>query len=257
MGAQVEAAFLIIGNEILSGRTQDTNLKSLAERLNTVGIRLAEARVVPDIEAEIIETVRLLSQRYTYVFTSGGIGPTHDDITAGCMATAFDAPLERNGAAVAMLLAHYGDELELTPPRLKMTEIPRGARLIDNPVSGAPGFIIGNVHVMAGVPRIFEAMVDGLLPGLKGGASMISRTVTCDLPESRIAELLGAVQAQFAGVEIGSYPYFRHGKAGVSVVLRSTEDAPLAEATQRVFDGIVAAGGQPMLLAGQERLAEG
>ena len=245
---RVEAAFLIIGNEILSGRTQDCNLTTLATKLNTVGIAVVECRIIADVETAIVETVRALSARYDYLFTSGGIGPTHDDITAACVAKACDTILERNPDALAALQSHYGDPDALTDARLKMADIPVGAALIDNPVSAAPGFIIGNVHVLAGVPKIFNAMVDGLLPSLKGGAPVLSRTVTSNLPESSIAHILSAMEADHDGVEVGSYPYFKLGQGGVSVVIRSTDEVQLDHAAQAVFDGITKAGGQARYL---------
>ncbi len=245
---RVEAAFLIIGNEILSGRTQDSNLSTLATKLNDIGIRVMECRVVADQEAAIIEAVTALRGQYDYVFTSGGIGPTHDDITAACLAKAFDTTLERNPEALSRLEAHYGDPEELTDPRLKMAAIPVGARLIDNPVSAAPGFILENVYVMAGVPKIFAAMVDGVIPGLRGGTPMVSKTVTSDLPESRIATILAEVEGQFEGVEIGSYPYFKLGQGGVSVVVRSTDEAIVDEAAKAVHAGIIAEGGKATYL---------
>ena len=242
--ARVEAAFLIIGNEILSGRTQDSNLSTLAVKLNDIGIRVMECRVVADQEASIIEAVTALRRQYDYVFTSGGIGPTHDDITAACLAKAFNTTLERNPDAVSRLAAHYGDPAELTDARLKMAQIPVGASLIDNPVSAAPGFVLENVYVMAGVPKIFAAMVDGVLPNLRGGAPMLSKTVTSDLPESRIAAVLAEVEGRFEGVEIGSYPYFKLGQGGVSVVIRSTDQASVDQAAAAVHAGIIAAGGK-------------
>ncbi|MBV6632431.1 MAG: competence/damage-inducible protein A [Alphaproteobacteria bacterium] len=255
MGERVEAAFLIIGNEILSGRTQDANLSWLATKLNDAGVVLVEARIISDIEAEIVSAVRALSERYDYVFTSGGIGPTHDDITAASIAVAFDTKLERHPEARNRLAEHYGDPAALTDARLKMADIPVGASLIDNPVSAAPGFKIGNVHVLAGVPKIFQAMVEGILPSLVGGATVLSKTVASNLPESEVAELLGEVEAANPGVEIGSYPYFnlKMGKPGVSVVLRGTEQAKLDIAAEAVFDGIKGKGGTPTYLAAGEK----
>ena len=208
------AALLVIGNEILSGRTQDKNINWVAVKLTERGITMLEVRVVPDVEARIIDSVRALSEAYDYVFTSGGIGPTHDDITAESMAKAFDAPLEKNAEAYEILERHYGKE-NLTSARLKMGLIPQSATLIPNPVSGAPGFIIRNVHVMAWVPKIMQAMLDHVLATLQGGAVVLSRTVTCDLPESRIAEGLAEIQNRWAEVDIGSYPHFQDGNFGV------------------------------------------
>lgn len=227
------AALLVIGNEILSGRTQDKNINWVAVKLGERGITLSEVRVVPDLETRVIEAVLALSAAYDYVFTTGGIGPTHDDITAECMAKAFEAPLGQDPTAYAMLKAHYGEE-NLTPARLKMALLPAGAGLIPNPVSGAPGFVIGNVHVMAGVPRIMQAMLDHVLATLKGGALVLSKTITCDLPESRIAEGLAAIQSRWPEVEIGSYPHFQHGNFGISLVLRSIHEDQIEEAAAQV-----------------------
>lgn len=231
--AAVTAALCIIGNEILSGRTQDKNLAFIGGRLNALGIRLAEVRVVRDDEAAIIEAVRTLSERYTYVFTSGGIGPTHDDITTACVAKAFGAKVERNAEAMRRLTAHYANSgIEFNDARKKMAEIPVGATLIDNPVSSAPGFIIGNVHVLPGVPRIMQAMFDGLR--LEGGLPMLSRTVGCTVGEGTVASGLGEIQARYPDVEIGSYPYFRPGNYGTNLVLRSVDEARLDAAADEV-----------------------
>jgi len=242
--AIVTAAVLVIGNEILSGRTQDVNLHYLAQKLGELGIQLREARVVPDIEAEVIDAINALRHRHTYVFTTGGIGPTHDDITSACVAKAFGVKLIRDPRAVALLEAHYpaGD---LTPARLKMAEVAEGSILIDNPVSKAPGFQIGNVFVLAGVPRIAQAMFDGLAPRLKGGPVVESRTVTCSLGEGVIAEGLGAIQRDFPAVDIGSYPYFRRGAFGTSLVLRSSEIALLNAATEAVIALVRSHGVEP------------
>lgn len=242
--AIVTAAVLVIGNEILSGRTQDANLHYLAQKLSGLGIQLREARVVADIEEEVIAAINALRARYTYVFTTGGIGPTHDDITSACVAKAFGVNLIRDPRAVALLEAHYppGD---LTPARLKMAEVAEGSILIDNPVSKAPGFQIGNVFVMAGVPRIAQAMFDGIAARLKGGPVVQSRTVTCGLGEGVIASGLGAIQVDFPDVEIGSYPYFRRGAFGTSLVLRSSAIARLEEAAAAVAALVRSHGGEP------------
>ena len=194
--ADVTAALLIIGNEILSGRTKDANLPFLAEKLNGIGVRLREARVVPDIEAEIIDAVNALRARYDYVFTTGGIGPTHDDITSECIAKAFGVALERHPDAVRRLQEHYQTD-QINEARLRMANVPAGGILVDNPVSKAPGYQIGNVFVLAGVPMIMQGMVDNLLPRLKGGAPMLSRTVSCALAEGTLAEGLEAVQNRY------------------------------------------------------------
>ncbi len=245
----VTAALLIIGNEILSGRTKDANLPYLAEKLNLAGVRLKEARIVTDDEAEIVAAVNALRARYDYVFTTGGIGPTHDDITSESIAKAFGVPLERHPEAVRRLEAHYQPG-QLNEARLRMANIPQGGALVDNPVSHAPGFRIGNVFVMAGVPRIMQAMLDNILPQLRGGAPTLARTVSCGLPEGVIAEGLGALQRRYPLVEIGSYPYFRSGSFGVSLVLRSTDAALLAEATDAVAALVRDLGDDPTVTEG-------
>ncbi len=234
--AQATAAILIIGNEILSGRTQDVNTRFIAERLSARGIRLREARVVPDDEAAVVAAVRALSAAYTYVFSTGGIGPTHDDITAACMAKAFDAQLEINAEAKALMRAYYDAKgLELTEGRLRMARIPQGAALIENSVSAAPGFKIKNVYVMAGIPDIMQAMFLSLEPGLAEGPPMLSRTVSGRLLESEIADALEDIQNRYPDVEIGSYPALGKSDPHVSIVLRSTDEKKLAAATELVI----------------------
>lgn len=240
----VTAAVLIIGNEILSGRTKDANLPFLGERLGELGIRLAEARVVADLKDEIVAAVNALRQRYTYVFTTGGIGPTHDDITAECVAAAFGRPLIRNPEALALLQAHYAPG-DLNEARLRMANTPEGATLIENPISHAPGFRIENVHVLAGVPAIMRAMFDSLAPGLTGGPPLQSRTVTSKLPEGALAAGLGALQERYPEVDIGSYPSFRDGRPSVAVVLRATDETRLAAAADEVGDLIRGLGAEP------------
>lgn len=227
----VSAAVLIIGNEILSGRTQDVNLAFLASELNKLGIRVLEARVIPDIEAEIVAAVNHCRQRYDHVFTTGGIGPTHDDITSPSIAKAFGVPWVRHPEAVALLRRHYTDDT-LNEARLRMATVPQGSRLIDNPVSTAPGFQIENVYVLAGVPSIMRAMFDGLKGGLKGGRPVASVTVSTFLGEGTIAKGLGELQAAFAQLDLGSYPFFRHGKFGTSLVARGTDAAALARCAE-------------------------
>lgn len=227
------AAVIIIGNEILSGRTLDKNTQHIAQKLNEAGVVVREARVIPDCRKAIIETVQKLSAAHDYVFTTGGIGPTHDDITAECVAAAFDAALEENADARAMLVRHY-DAGELTEARLKMAQIPVGASLIDNPVSGAPGFNIGNVYVMAGIPSIMQAMLDNILPTLKGGASVLSETLSFVIQESVIAPVLSKVQADHPDLDIGSYPYFKDGQHGVSVVIRGYDQGDIDAAAGKV-----------------------
>jgi molybdenum cofactor synthesis domain-containing protein len=225
----VTAAVLVIGNEILSGRTRDSNLNYLAGGLTAIGIRLMEARVVPDIEARIVEAVNALRAAYDYVFTTGGIGPTHDDITASSIAKAFDRKLVKDDRAVALLTAHYG-EANLTEARLRMAHVPEGARLIENPVSTAPGFNLENVYVLAGVPAICQAMFDGLKGGLAHGDRVLSRTVSAHVGEGVIAKDLGDLQERYPALDIGSYPFFRQGKFGASFVIRGTDTAVLDKA---------------------------
>jgi len=243
--APVTAAVIVIGNEILSGRTQDTNLKFLGERLHALGIRLMEARVVRDTETAIVEAVNACRAAYDYVFTTGGIGPTHDDITARCVAKAFGVPVERNAEAERRLLAQY-DPKDVNEARLSMADMPVGASLIDNPVSVAPGFRIANVFVMAGVPAIARAMFEGLAHELAGGAPVSSRTIASELAEGALAEGLGALQERYPTLEIGSYPYFRLGRFGVSVVLRGTEEEMLDKAADALRDLIRGLGAEPI-----------
>ncbi len=231
----VTAALLIVGNEILSGRTKDANLHFIAEKLGEMGIRLAEARVVPDIPDEIIEAVNALRNKYTYVFTTGGIGPTHDDITAECVARAFGVALVQNTEARRRLEERWAESgIEMNEARLRMANAPEGAVLIDNPVSAAPGFQIGNVFVMAGVPKIMQAMFTGLRDRLAGGDPLLSRTIACNLPEGTLAGGLGAVQARHAEVDIGSYPSYAGTGFRVALVLRHTDEAVLDAAVEDV-----------------------
>ena len=229
----VTAAVIIIGDEILSGRTKDQNLGFLAEALNEAGVQLRECRVVADVEAEIVAAVNELRARFDYVFTTGGIGPTHDDITAAAIARAFDVELERNSEAVEALDRYY-EPGRLIEARLKMADIPAGARLIDNPVSGAPGFQLDNVFVLPGVPVIMEAMFEGLTNRLVGGEPVLTENVTTNLAESVIADDLGALQEIYPDVSIGSYPYFRKGKLGVNLVLRATNKARIKAAADEL-----------------------
>ncbi len=224
----VTAAVLIIGNEILSGRTKDVNLSHIAQELTGLGIRLREARVVADVEEEIVAAVNECRARYDYVFTTGGIGPTHDDITAGAVARAFGRKLVLDPRAKAILERHYPPG-GLNEARLRMAHVPEGAELVPNPVSAAPGFRIGNVFVLAGVPAVMRAMFDGLKGTLVGGAPLRSRTIGAYLGEGVIAAGLGALQQRYPALEIGSYPFFRQGRYGASFVLRGTE-ADLIEA---------------------------
>ena len=225
------AAMLVIGDEILSGRTRDANMHYLAGELTNVGIDLKEVRVVSDDAPAIIAAVKALSQAYDNVITSGGIGPTHDDVTADCIAAAFDTPIDIRDDARALLQAHYDrNGQDLNEARLRMARIPDTAILIDNPVSTAPGFSLGNVHVMAGVPKVFQAMVESLLATLTTGQPLLSRTVRVDKGEGDIAGPLGIMATEFADISVGSYPFQKDGKYGSNVVVRGQDTARLDEA---------------------------
>ena len=242
----VTAAVIIIGNEILSGRTLDANLPYVAKALNAVGIRVMEARIIADDEAAIIGAVNACRAAYDHVFTTGGIGPTHDDITAAAIARAFGVPVVRDPRASDLLTRYYA-AADLNEARLKMADVPEGAALIDNPVSAAPGFRIGNVWVLPGVPRILQAMVDGLTAGLRGGDPVLSRTISAFTTESGIAYPLADVQRQHPATEIGSYPFVRSGRFGVSLVIRSTDRAALDAAAEAVAAMLRGAGIEPLV----------
>jgi molybdopterin-biosynthesis enzyme MoeA-like protein len=244
------ACLLIIGNEVLSGRTQDANLNFIAKRCGTAGITLREVRVIPDIPEVIIGTVNDVRAKFTHVFTTGGIGPTHDDITSECVAAAFGVPWEPHPEAWSRLESHYARQ---TPPgdfnaaRQRMATMPRGATLIDNAVSIAPGFSIGNVHVMAGVPRIMQAMFGVLLPTLTHGVPVTSATVhAAGLMEGRIAAGLAEIQQRFPQLDIGSYPYYRPDGNGVALVAKGVDAAAVAEASRAITDFIREVGSEPI-----------
>jgi molybdenum cofactor synthesis domain-containing protein len=241
----VTAAVIIIGNEVLSGRTADANLPFLAKALNELGIRMREARIIPDDEAVIAATVNSCRRAFDYVLTTGGIGPTHDDITAASIARAFDVPLERNPSALRALEQHYRPN-EFNEARRKMADIPAGASLIDNPVSKAPGFQIGNVFVLPGVPAIMRAMFDGIRDRLRGGEPVLSRSIAAYTTEGAIAAGLGAIQSRHPRVEIGSYPFVRAGRFGVSLVVRSTEAGALDRAAREIKALIRSLGEMPI-----------
>lgn len=229
------AAMLVIGDEILSGRTRDSNLHHLAGELTGRGIVLKEARVVADDHAAIVAAVRALSAAWDHVFTSGGIGPTHDDITADAVAAAFGAAIGVREDARAILAAYAAERgFELNEARLRMARIPEGARLIDNPISRAPGFSIGNVHVMAGVPNIFEAMLAGVLQGIAGGDPLLSQTLRVMRGEGEIAAPLAALAAEYPALSFGSYPFQRDGVFGTNLVVRGTDAAMLDAAMLRL-----------------------
>ena len=225
------AAMLVIGDEILSGRTRDANMHHLAGQLTEAGITLQEVRVVSDDREAIIAAAKALSDHYDTVFTSGGIGPTHDDITADCIAAAFEDPIDVREDARALLKAHYEKSgSELNEARLRMARIPDSATLIDNPVSVAPGFTIGNVHVMAGVPSVFQAMVATVLPTLTGGAPLMSRTLRMFKGEGDLAGPLGVFAKEYPDLSVGSYPFQKDGVYGSNIVVRGADAARLDDA---------------------------
>ena len=221
------AALVVIGDEILSGRTQDRNVAQIALWLNLQGIRLSEVRVVADVEDAIVEAVNTLRARNDYLFTTGGIGPTHDDITVDAVAKAIGVPVVVHPKARAVLEGYYASRGGVTEARLRMARVPEGATLIENRMSGAPGIRHGNVFIMAGVPHITAMMLDALSGQIEGGAPLLSETVGCWVAESEVAELLCATEKAHAGCQIGSYPFFRDGRVGANFVVRSTERAAL------------------------------
>ena len=231
------AAMLVIGDEILSGRTRDSNAHHLAGELTQRGIRLMEVRVVADDQPAIVAAVNALRAAFDNVFTSGGIGPTHDDITADAIAAAFGVAIDHRADAMALLQAHYDRAgLPFTESRKRMARIPEGATLIENPVSVAPGFSLGNVHVMAGVPNIFQAMLQGVLAGLTGGAPLLSQSHRVLRPESEIAEGFGRLAAEFPDLSMGSYPFNMHGVFGTNLVIRGTDAARIDAAMVRLVE---------------------
>jgi molybdenum cofactor synthesis domain-containing protein len=241
MSGEPTACVLIIGNEILSGKTQDTNLQFLGFELAKLGIRLAEGRVVRDDPAAIIPHLNECRRAFTYVFTTGGIGPTHDDITAECVAQAFGVPLELRAEAVERL---RGSGRPLNDARLKMARIPRGAELIENPVSNAPGFRLDNVFVFAGIPSIARAMFASAIPMLVQAAPILSASVDAYLREGDFAAALDAIQQRFTTVEIGSYPFNRDGRLGATLVARGTDRSLLLKVVEEITAAIVALGGE-------------
>lgn len=229
------AAMLVIGDEILSGRTRDSNLHHLAGRLTDHGIQLKEARVVSDEHGAIVAAVNELRARHDHLFTSGGIGPTHDDITADAIAAAFGVAIGHRADAMALLQAHYDRAgLPFNEARQRMARIPEGATLIDNPISTAPGFTLGNVHVMAGVPNIFEAMLAGVIPTLTGGAPLLSQSLRVNRGEGEIAAPFAALAADFPDLSMGSYPFLQNGAHGTNLVIRGTDAARLDQAMTRL-----------------------
>src|SRR5215467_3449158 len=230
-GGIVTASLLVIGDEILSGRTKDRNIGHIADHLTGIGIQLKEVRIVPDEEVQIVDAVNALRRRYDYVFTTGGIGPTHDDITADCIARAFGVGIDVDERALSPMQAYFERRgVELTPARLRMARIPFGAELVENSVSIAPGFMLGNVVVMAGIPSIMHVMLDAATKFLKTGKKMLSTALDLQRPEGEIAEMFATLQKRYPDVPMGSYPFQRDGKPGTQLVLRSIDAGRLAEA---------------------------
>ena len=239
----VTAAVLVIGDEILSGRTKDKNIGFIADLLTAIGIQLKEVRIVPDEEDKIVAALNILRNTFDYVFTTGGIGPTHDDITADAIAKAFGVAIDVDPRAVAIMAPHYAARgLEFTAARMRMARIPAGAELIENAVSKAPGFMIGNVVVMAGVPNIMQAMMQAVTPRLATGRKMQSLAITVRRPESEIAELFGEVQSRFRDVPMGSYPFSDEHGYGANLVLRSTNSERLEQARQALLASLTSHG---------------
>ena len=232
--AKVNAAILIIGNEILSGRTQDTNTSTLANWLNSIGVKVEEVRVIPDLEEKIIETLNTLRSKYDYVFTTGGIGPTHDDITAQSVSKTFGLKYEIHKEAFKILEAYYKPG-EFNDGRQKMAWMPENANLILNPTSGAPGFSVENVFSLPGVPSILKSMLGGLKNSIVGGDPIKSLTISLKTVESEIAESLSEVQNKNKDVEIGSYPFFHAGKLGVSIVIRSEDQKKIDHCNSQIL----------------------
>ena len=237
------AGLVVIGDEILSGRTHDKNIAQVASWLQVQGIRLSEVRVVPDVMDRIVEAVNALREGYDYLFTTGGIGPTHDDITVDAVAEAIGVPVVIHPEAKAMLERYYASiGKELTEARLRMARVPEGAELIPNRMSGAPGIKLGNLHLMAGVPHITAGMLDALTGTLEGGAPLLSETVGCWTPESEVADILRQVEQAHPQCQIGSYPFFREGRVGANFVVRSTREDELQSCVDSLCDGLATAG---------------
>jgi len=243
------AGLVVIGDEILSGRTQDKNVAQIAIWLNVQGIQLAEVRVVPDVQERIVEAVNAIRAGYDYCFTTGGIGPTHDDITVDAIAAALEVPVVIHPQARALMELYYETRGGLTEARLRMARVPEGADLIPNRMSGAPGIRVGNLFILAGVPHITAGMLDALTGTLEGGRPVVSATIGSWAAESEIADLLGATEKAFEGVAIGSYPFFREGRTGANFVVRATDSA--------LVDACVADLGAKLAAAGYEVVAGG
>ncbi|MDX2258496.1 MAG: molybdopterin-binding protein [Hyphomicrobiaceae bacterium] len=239
----VTAAILVIGDEILSGRTKDRNVGHIADVLTAVGIDLREVRIVADVTEDIVAAVDALRRRYTYLFTTGGIGPTHDDITADAIAAAFGVPIDVDERALALMRPHYERRgLPLTPSRLRMARLPKGSELIENSISAAPGFRLENVVVLAGVPSVMQVMLDAVLPSLKTGRRMLSQAIDVNVPEGDIADLFAAHQSAYPDVSMGSYPSFSATGLRCQLVLRSTEPARLEEASASLRETLAGLG---------------
>lgn len=236
------AALVVVGDEILSGRTQDKNIAQVATWLGVQGIRLREVRVVPDVMDAIVEAVNTLRARNDYLFTTGGIGPTHDDITVDAVAQALGVPVVIHPEARAMLESYYATRGGLNEARLRMARVPEGAGLIENRLSGAPGIQAGNIYLMAGVPHITAQMLDGLTGKLEGGLPLIATTIGCWVAESEVADLLRVTERDHANCQIGSYPFFREGRVGANFVIRSTDPEELATCARVLTDGLTALG---------------
>ena len=240
------AALIVVGDEILSGRTQDKNIAQVASWLGVQGIRLREVRVVPDVMEAIVEAVNTLRARNDYLFTTGGIGPTHDDITVDAVARALGVPVVVHPRARAVLEAYYETRGGLNDARLRMARVPEGADLIENKASGAPGIRAENVFLMAGVPSITAMMLEGLTGQIEGGLPLITHTVGCWVAESEIAAMLGETEKRFAGVQIGSYPFFREGRTGANFVIRSVDADVLATCARDLIEQLAAIGREPV-----------
>jgi len=240
----VTACVLVIGNEILSGRTQDINLNHIALTLGTWGIQVREARVIPDLEDVIVSAINAARHAFDYVFTTGGIGPTHDDITADCVAKAFGVPLVVN-PEIAALIERRPAPADIMAARMRMARIPEGGGLVDNLTGGPPGFYIENVYVLAGIPSVMQAMLVSLENKLRRGPLVKSRSVTAFLGESQIANALTDIQSRFPDIDLGSYPFFKKERYGTSLVMRGTDESQLDEILAAVKDAIVQAGETP------------
>ena len=242
----VTAAVIIIGNEVLSGRTRDANLQYLGENLNAIGVRLLEVRVIPDVEDVIVSAVNQLRAEFDYVFTTGGIGPTHDDITAACIAKAFGVDVILDPEAERLVRSNYATPEDVTPARLKMAHVPAGSALLANPVSKSPGFRVENVYVLPGVPRIMQAIFESFRHELAGGEPVISREINAFLPEGTLGGPLSDIQDRFPDADVGSYPFVRNGRFGAALVVRHPDQAVVDAAATEICAMIRDLGAEPM-----------